>query len=59
MSGKKTRVWPKKLHFVKIAGSENIAKLVIDNAVWEKIWFKLTYVKFLQKVLNATLDFFL
>ena len=43
LSGKKTRVWPKKLHFLKIAVfcwnkfDENIAKLVIDNAVCEKL----------------------
>ena len=43
LSGKKTRVWLKKLHFVKIAGfswnvfTENIAKSIIDNAVCEKL----------------------
>ena len=43
LSGKKTRVQPMKLHFVKIAVvcwiifNENIVKLVIDNAVCEKL----------------------
>ena len=43
LSGKKTKVWPKKLHFVKIAAfcwnmfNENIVKLVIDNAVSKKL----------------------
>ena len=41
--GKKTGVWPKKLCFVKSVGfcwnifNKNIAKLVIDNAVCEKL----------------------
>ena len=44
---KKTRVWPKKWCFVKIAVfylnnilNENIAKLVVDNAVREKLKLK-------------------
>ena len=43
LSGKTTRAWSKKLHFMKIAGfswnifNENIAKLVADNAVCEKL----------------------
>ena len=43
LSFKKRKAWPKKLHFVKIAGfcqnifNKNIAKLVIDNAVCEKL----------------------
>ena len=43
LRGKKTRVWPKKLHFVKFVifwwniFNENVAKLVTDNAVCEKL----------------------
>ena len=38
LSGKKARVWLKKLHFIKMAVfNENIAKLVLDNAVCEKL----------------------
>ena len=43
LSGKKTRVSPKKLHFVKIAGlswnifNENIVKSVTDNSICEKL----------------------
>ena len=43
LCGKKTRFWPKKLHFVKIASfswnifNENEAKLVTDNAVCEEL----------------------
>ena len=34
--------------------NKNIAKLVIDNVVSEKLKFKLTQVKFLQKVLTQS-----
>ena len=43
LSGKKTRVWPKKLHFVKIASfswnifNTNVEKLLNDNAICEKL----------------------